>query len=131
MKANELMIGDWVMRKQCFGENANLITDVYRVDAITKEDLYLREEDKGYISKYYNPEIVPIPLDSDILNKNFPDTRYGVYWCWDDYRSENTGETWYEIRIVKDGEETTIGLRYVHEFQHLLRLCGIEKEIEL
>jgi hypothetical protein len=51
---------------------------------------------------------------------------------WDDRKTEETGEDWYELRI-HNGPDTALCLqiRYIHELQHALRLCGIEKEIVL
>lgn len=74
-------------------------------------------------------ELSPISLDGNILNKVFPDTRHGVYWCWDDKKTFDEGENWYKVRIEKDGNKLLLYIRYVHELQHALRLCGIEKEI--
>ena len=40
----------------------------------------------------------------------------------------------WEVNVDRDdlepyGKSVTVHIKYVHEFQHVLRLCGIEKEI--
>ena len=103
MKANELMIGDWVIG--CSGEP-------FKIGIVDPDFLYWNE-------------IQPIPLTPEILEKN------GFIcdgWSW-----------WYlDFRIVlstSKGVSVVCGrqkrFEFVHELQHALRLCGIEKEIEL
>lgn len=107
MKANELMIGDWVI-------------------GCSREPFKIGIIDPVFL--YWN-EVQPIPLTPEILEKNgfvvesnYP---YGnpLQYCilvddrlWIDISGENFFE----------GE-----LEYVHQLQHALKLCGIEKEIEL
>lgn len=81
----------------------------------------------------------PIPLTTEILEKNFSRPLFSR--CFFD------GNDFYELMIheVNDGtwiikhdniefshiprQQVLVG--YVHELQHALRLCGIEKEIVL
>ena len=124
MKANELMIGDWIADKR--GDKArvvNIITD--EIEGC----YYGIDTDANYTVQFEDAR--PIPLTGDILNKNFPDVRYGIAWYWDDNKS-TYNETWYEVRTLDiEGMELCVNIRYVHELQHVLRLCGIEKEIVL
>ena len=115
MKANELMIGDWVQTPN----------GCRRVEELSSKNVIMEWHDYGCTVE----DVLPIPLTADILNKNFPDTRYNVFWCWDDRKEGN--ELWFEIRIEGEDMEFRMDMRYVHELQHALRLCGIEKEIEL
>ena len=141
MKANELMIGDWVK----FDGRPFKVSDVTVINPITNPALvtrsYIRKDvespagcfDDALIIESALPlkDIYPIPLTADILNKNFPDVRYGVAWYLDDIKS-TYNETWYEVRTLDiEGMELCVNIRYVHELQHVLRLCGIEKEIVL
>lgn len=120
MKTTELMIGDWVQIQ--YRDKRVKVTDIYDGKIYTTA-----------ISPLMEDEFAPIPLIPEILEKNglaldrmgnyFPeDKRYDleiseiegdIYWtvCWGDYG--------------------VLRLRYVHELQHALRLCGIEKEIAL
>lgn len=117
MKVNELMLDDWVL----------FVGDLYKIQ---NEDF----------SGNYNFE--PIPLTEEILKKNG--------YIWDEKR-----EAWYTVPMngfaIQYNEESNdidlcIGvfnpytdidyhafatIKYVHEFQHALKLCKIEKEIIL
>ena len=94
-------------------------------------------------------EIEPIPLTREILEKNgFTGGEYKSY----------TGDVWYlkeegfrKIGLTMSRKESTLwgekikplspdsighnfavpNIKYVHELQHALRLCGINKEIEI
>lgn len=103
-----LMLGDWVLDK--------------------KNMLPVKIENGTQIEKCEELGYKPMPLTGDILNEWFPDTRDGVYWCWDDTRSCETGENWYEIRFDINSYDTVVmGFRYVHELQHMLTFY--EKDI--
>ena len=126
MKATDLMIGDWVK---------HAVTDeVLQVSEFTlNEDL---EVQRYYVNGNLVGNVEPIPLTAEILENN--GWEYGN-WGSEDYDDEyytfiddfdihiDENQT-FEIRTV-DG--CTIKLKYVHELQHALRLCGIEKEIVL
>ena len=120
MKATELMIGDWVTFVNGNGER---IAD----SQIDINSLY---------TAMNAPEILqfePIPLTWDILYKNFPDTDDGLAW-WENTEFENDAKDeylWWHITVTGDVLVVNGEIRYVHELQHALRLCGIEKEIEL
>lgn len=120
MKASKLMIGDWVYNpftrktlRLTFGRDLDLV-----------EELCLE----------------PIPLTKEILKKNgwiyqkYPDDEMFI-WPLD-----NEIEMPFRLQIGMDGNRywVTAGIgglicpiNYVHELQHALRLCGIEKEIIL
>ena len=93
--------------------------------------------------------INPIPLTDEILVKN--GFKYAYNEAADTYNRQllvaNIGGHYIEVRLDKknvaiwyDYDENESGFysdvlldlpRTVHQLQHLLRLCGIEKEIEL
>ncbi len=119
MKANELMIGDWVLV-----DNTPIqVKQVYQYGIIS--DLGEGDEEIECFK--------PIPITPEILEKN-GFTRYGkVYanlqqWVgkFGDKRKALTQDT-------RTGELATndVWIKYVHELQHALKLCGIEKTIEL
>ena len=65
----------------------------------------------------------PIPLTPEILEKN-------GWFPLDEYRYEGDialakGRNYFRLK------NTTICINSVHELQHALRLCGIDKEIEI
>ena len=124
MKANELMIGDWVRLKKDYvvdkDENIKLTSlDIHRID----EGDYVVE---------------PIPLTDEILRKNGFWTEPNVGYIIDDYSgTQIIYDSWnHNLRIIENYKvrldiETFNDLS-VHELQHALRICEIiEREIEL
>lgn len=120
MEARDLMIGDKL--KTVFSQK------VVKVKEIKQSCIYT--EDNGY---EYN-EIEPIPLTPEILEKN------GFEKEWDEdimlmVCDNIIVETGDNYKLYKDGKmylrRVLAPLYYVHQLQHALRLCGIEKEIIL
>ena len=135
MNATDLMLGDYV---QIEDKKGNLFTDYIceigyvpqwnelGVKTCECGDEWLRES-----------EIMPIPITPEILEKNGfilkekEKGMYGVnvapYYTRDDVPFE----------VFCDGEpfaiwfKEPINIKYVHEFLHALKLCGIYKEIVL
>ena len=139
MKANELMIGDWVQD----------ITPVV-IDAISNEDICTYRDEHGYITA--NPSnLKPIPLTAEILEKNEfdiailnnkePEAYLRMGYLNDDGEMEDVAydiiidhhKTYWELTIINNdkGCRIDININYVHQLQHALRLCGIDKEIVL
>ncbi len=132
MKANELMIGDYVQVND----------EAYKVISILYFDIGISDGKKDFYHEHID-NIKPIPITEDILDKNFKDIAephqriYGGRWVYFDNCFE------VDIHIYKNGvcaitvEDLHLApcwnmfARYVHELQHAFRLCGIEKEIEL
>ena len=119
MNTKDLMIDDWVL----FAGNK------YQIH---KEDF----------SADYDFE--PIPLTEEIMEKNgfnpYPEET-NVFYLNAGYRHDLDTVCLYIGDIERPsiygndslGEETYVVLhcKYVHEFQHVLKMCGIEKEIVL
>ena len=117
MKANELkvtdlMVGDWVY--------------------ITEHPM--RKEAKQVKPEHFLRSLVifePIPLTPEILEKNgLSNDYYGSYFKEDEHMllEISTSEdciSW----TINTHEYGILKLEYVHELQHALRLCGINKEI--
>ena len=134
MKANELtskdlMIEDWL--QDSFGN----IGQVYRLDPgrVHLRLLQERPQDEEYIVH----DIEPIPLTPEILEKNGFKKDFelkGCYWRPDcrKYCIVKEIETWYfAFRHMGGGHICISECNYVHQLQHALRLCGVNKEIEL
>lgn len=126
MKATELMIGDWVFCEgQPIPSNAT-IEEVFDDGVIFKGIHY--EGDASL------DRIFPIPLTDEILKKNGFDY-YHKNFVSTDYDSP------FKLEMVGWPDENGNGglwlinglfkIRFVHELQHALRLCEIEKEIVL
>lgn len=109
MKANELMLGDWVL------------------DTRTNRPLRVNP----FMAEFEVPEWQPIPLTPEILEKNgLVNDPFGCYFDEDEQKmleisSEDDGIYW----TINYNEYGILKLEYVHQLQHALRLCEINKEI--
>ena len=121
MKANKLMIGDWL--KHYNGTPM-------QVTKITTEHFACAEK-RGMNCWEYNNKYEPIPLTPEILEKNgLTNDPYGCHFKEDEYMTleisvEEEGVYW----TINYNEYSILKLKYVHELQHVLKLCGIDKEI--
>ena len=123
MKINELMIGDYI----CLDGDINYDNPI-RIQQIG----YQGENEIVADSDVFGVEdIIPIPLTEEILAKNgfkkesqtidgdyckYTLPGFALNWC-------DTDGFWYQ-----NGDITP---NHVHTLQHLLRLAGVQKEIEL
>ena len=125
MKATELMIGDWLFYKSQY--NAFPL----KVEQITKSKVgYHAAYNEGRLYYVRLDECKPILLTKEILEKN------GLKVGSPDFFDEDGN---YVLEISVNGskifwtinfhEYDILRLEYVHELQHALRLCKIEKEI--
>lgn len=123
MKANELMVGNWVLWKNKKVQIARVSGIVYSFGHI---DVTLAHcNDDNLLESHDIKSVSPIPLTEEILEKNFPDPTDGLTWF-----PEEGGFNCHTY--VPKCEINAFGLfKYVHQLQNALRLCGIEKEIEL
>ena len=138
MEANELMIGDWVLDGD----------EVARVTSLTCDDII------ETTLRLSNIEIVtPIPLTAEILEKNGFERSYSNILTADGYKKlpQYKYKNMVQVQDIcrnlitisySDLEggvydiQCGIGshiydLKYVHQLQHALRLCGIDKDIVL
>lgn len=144
MRVEELMIGDKVTAKriECVGDGGqyqewNEFGEIIRILEDTVYVMFDKQKDDW--EEIDIKDIEPIPLTVEILEKNglCKDNHgrlNGEYFDEDENRDleitvdDKTGEIWWsynwdEYRIIR--------LRYVHELQHALKLCEIQKEIVL
>lgn len=131
MKANELMIGDWVydndypmqiteIKFRRRGEPPYKLIGSLRGDGLEMENISL-----DYIE--------PIPLTPEILEKNgFGCDRNDGYAI---LRLEDNSELLYyfhEYKLTRFYKSEIIfrcQCVYAHQLQHALKLCGIDKDI--
>lgn len=132
MKIEDLMIGDWY-----YWESEG---KKYPMQ-VTKDTFKLSDED---ISNFQ-----PIPLTKEILEKNF--TMYDFEYFISEYPNHNpkandhfsiyhhkgVSSIW-KTEYIEDfyvEEETKsvciVAIKYVHDLQHFLKSCVINKEIKL
>lgn len=126
MKANELMIGDWVF----FNGKPNKVTSLLVTD-LGVDQIYVfgKTCQVATISEY----IEPIPITPKILEKN-GFVKYGDYYEWNNKLEKiiwfiEDGYT--NITSMKNDAICDRKISNVHELQHVLRICGIEKQINL
>ena len=138
MKASELMIGDWVEVVSNDHLKYIQIAEIYQSSILTKESEFESEE-------VSIDNINPIPLTPEILEKNRFKKCAGNEWSLFKYEDDDyTKKSLYQVLWSADelyleitsytfntGDFNRIDIRYVHELQNALRLCGIEKTIEL
>lgn len=131
ISVKELQIGDWVLSTE-FG--ANKPTQV--VDIESSGRVWLKGENEYTTDTY----IDPIPFTEEIIkkigiNQQGLDVRFIIA------KSKRTKSKKREkiiyintYRYNNDTYEETdvlLAIRYVHELQHVLRVCKIDKEIVL
>lgn len=138
------MIGDKVIAKriECVGDGGqyqewNEFGEIIRILEDTVYVMFDKQKDDW--EEIDIKDIEPIPLTVEILEKNGLEKDnhgllYGEYFDEDSKKDleitvdNKTGEIWWsynwdEYRIIR--------LKYVHELQHALKLCKIQKEIVL
>lgn len=109
MKANELMLGDWVY-------SSELKKFPMQVEGIFTDTLYLNfDENEGEFWEVYAKDIKPIPLTKDLLESLMPDR-------WTEFTRDDKGS--WNIDILGLDASVSGELKYVHQFQQALRLCG-------
>ena len=126
MKATKLMVGDWVLD----GKKPAQIT------GIMCDDLF-----ETTLSPNVGGECIsPIPLTPEILGQNGFDVSDKEVVRY--YFKEDGEDYHFSLRQMYDKDGKPHGysfyafnvlsiIDYVHELQHAMRLCGIEKEIEI
>ena len=126
MKATDLMVGDWF--KAVDYNSPFRITAIYD-DVVQTQADYQSEIDGNWYSEAEIKDLIPIPLTEDILVKNGFGKVNNQYFFGQVEIKEL--RDCCVITINKEDADIDINIHYVHQLQHLLRLCGIEKEIEL
>lgn len=140
MEIKGLEIGDYVIQK-----HSNLIL---KVSAIMPP--YVQCE--GENGQFHEDTIEPIPLSVEILESNgfklvgdhtshwqicgdgyddiqisgVPDPKHHVTLILNAHKDSTTGTGYGFYRMIYD-----MPIRYVHELQHIMRICRIGKEIKL
>ena len=137
MEAKELMIDDWVLIDK---------PDKYAGAKAQIKSLRFHQKDDGqYFDVFicdslgiarrevFNEDLRPIPLTGEILEKNgFKlDKEDGWWWLTPKIGITFWEEGFFELDIENKQSSVDIHINYLHQLQHALRLCGIEKEIEL
>lgn len=147
MKATDLMIGDYARVNRdglCIKEGSVVVIRGIEADDKLKLEgkclvggahchpLDEEQFDGGIWCEYLDP----IPLTREILEMNGLSklVTYGTEkWVCDKFRLneyDNKG-VWRFCAYTNRNEDSVIYIRYVHDLQHALKICGIKKEITL
>jgi len=141
MKTKELMVGDLVTFRDCQKDTSPTIIKVWQINASNKA--FVSIDGSNCLNRIsIDDEIVGIPLTPEILEKNGWEITWGndgkIYPMYASlYVSDILYEYYFEEQLLRSFFEDKLvckfpgGLKYIHELQHALRLCGIEKEIVL
>lgn len=134
MKAEDLMIGDWVMWKNRQVQIASVSGIVYSFGQI---DVVLAHcNDDNLLEKHDIKSVSPIPLTPELLERNgfVPAKKFRTHhFVQDDIyiAVSQWGRISVSSRGEKRGNRMNIDCHYLHELQHALKLCGINLEIKL
>lgn len=145
MEAKDLMIGDWfnfLIDIEGGDTEYDPKKEIYQPMQVDNIEFGDATSEEGVTNDVR--QLQPIPLTAEILGKNFkreelPDAPYGAYFFGGNdyievYIKEYTNRLWqvdvYEIEMVVM-RSWRMYVRNVHELQHAIRLCEIDKEIEL
>lgn len=126
MKTSELTMNDWVLYDGI----------AYQVSAIIGDIVTLVTENKKHFDVIVG-KLEPIPLDDEIF-ETIGFTKKGAFWgIYDDYFD-------FQLHEINDGlwlanhhvtevniPDEQIYCNHVHELQHIITHCCIEKTIEL
>ena len=131
MKAEKLMIGDWVLTLDSTHKE-KVFAQVDAIEEGKRSILVTRECSNWFVDIDW---IEPVPLISGILEKNgfvLKEEEVGAYGV--NIASYYTRDD-VPFEVFCDGEpfaiwfKDPVNIGYVHELQHALRLCRIEKEL--
>lgn len=149
MKVSELMVGDWV--KSPHGNIAQVVEIVCEETTDGNFEYFVTLSDTF---DFHISEIEPIALTAEILEKNgFNRNNVGYngicyQWscgelvfasCFSCHNENLTVPSWFMMTIVNNELDYRTQLNsncnfpcaYVHQLQHAMGICGIEKEIIL
>ena len=128
MKADELMIGDWVYGLYPNGKRYATPCCIAAIDIYPTNRSPRIVTVGGY--GFQIEHLEAIPLTPEILKKNgFKDAQFYSELLWNDAFQIISDCSSLSIRCKNSDLSLSIPCDMVHELQHALRLCGIEKEI--
>lgn len=118
LHAKDLMVGDYIQQSA-----THTVFKVLSISGGEQDTLHYvtaRSDNGNFLSRC---DWDGVPLTAEILEKNFPNTEILVW-----YKNE---DKWHIKCPAFEDLQVEIEIECVHQLQHILRLCGIEKEIQL
>lgn len=143
MKAGDLMIGDWVnLNFDVDYKTGNQIYGYVQVTAINKDgtiDVNCTFDKSESMQDGWDLKLLkliePIPLTQEILEKNdFLVDSNGIFYLKENLKfglKKDIDYGYWFINRADNYKEYICTCDFIHELQHLLKLCKIEKEIVL
>lgn len=135
MKVSDLQLGDWV---DCFGGSVK-VTTIKTAYNNGEDFIVIMSPLKSIEYSFKSEYIKPIPLTTDILTNNgFTQDTIGSGLILHIDNSENlyvlvnyrhNGEC-RNVEISNKMYNISCPIKYVHELQHALRLCGLSELAE-
>lgn len=127
MKAEELMIGDYITFRDVQNDSN---CPKLRVCGLIGDEVYVSNDGDPILDVVAPDDIVGIPLTAQILEKNgFVYNDLPFVQAWEQFGlALYSGGNGYRIGC---GNNVALIIDSVHELQHCLKLCGIDKTIEL
>ena len=137
MERENLMIGDWVSVKSCAKPNFYKISKLDPNMESSVYPIHVERPAEGLSYTFLDEDdIEPIPLTKEILENN--GFRRAISDCFEMALFTEKNKDFFikyfavsKTLYVNDLWFRVHNIHYVHELQHALRLCKIEKEIIL
>ena len=130
MKKSELKLGDWVLAG---GSPIKIDELVEGIDALT-----IYDDETNEIENYSYDDLSPIPLTSEILEKNGwkeDDEIWGIDYTFGHLHIEffsNGKEIEAMVSVTDDRDVCCLRqIKYIHELQHLLWALGMDDDLKI
>ena len=120
MKTSELQLGDYV---SCLGSHMIVVSLSFNGDEPIGTILHLTNSHLTNIFTFREKDVYPIILDESMLMQNNFNPEIVSWW-----RPE--GEDFFKIAIMNENTSLCTKIKYAHELQHALRLCGLSELAE-
>lgn len=134
MKANELMVGNYITFKDCQNEKNPVVLKIWQINE-EGQALVSIDFDETLDEIEIDDETAGIPLTDVILDKNFDRKEHGwqVKDCWKIWANPNYG--YILATLVMDdfgggSYEPCIPCTYLHELQNAMTVLRAGKEIK-
>ena len=117
MKTSELQLGDIV---SCLGSPMIVVSLSFNGDEPIGTILPLTNSNLTNIFTFREKDVYPIILDESILMQNNFNPEIVSWW------RPSEGDS-FKIAIMNNDTSLCAEVKYVHELQHALRLCGLSE----
>lgn len=132
MKVEDIQIGDWV-QNPLGAPYQVLAIHFYKINGDGDGYYGIHLKNKGAEARLEIYDLHPVPLTPEILEKNGWEHK----WWWVHpstcicFQEKITGDFRVMPNTECDKRDWFATIKYVHELQHLYKICGIDKEIVL